>query len=125
MPMLDVTEVLNDPMFCEIIPITRRAATVGSNGVNVVTTSSLTIIGVITEGGVENYPIEADDERAQNRITVHSKSHLLEPADGYLPDIVTFDNKSYSVRKVWNYSHYGAGFYANECDLIDTTLQAP
>jgi hypothetical protein len=125
MPMLDVTECLVDPMFCENISVTRRAATVGNDGLNSITTSTVPIIGVITIGGLEDYAIETDAERAKDRIVVHSITRLLEPSDGYLPDLVPFDGKQYSVRKVYNYSHYGAGFYANECDIINTTLESP
>ncbi len=119
MPLLDVSDVLLDPMFCVQLSITRRAATVGTDGLAIITDTTLTPHGVVTAGSVEPFVRDPDFEHAKNNITVHAYNfRLLDPTDGYQPDIVNYEGNQYVVRKSYNWSSYGAGFTAADCEML-------
>jgi len=119
MPLLDVSDVLLDPMFCEQLNITRRTQTVGSDGRAVITETILEPYGVVTAGSVEPLVRDEDYEHAKNNITVHAYGfRLLDPTEGYQPDIVNFQGKQYVVRKSYNWSQYGVGFTAADCEML-------
>lgn len=121
-PMLDVSEVLLDPMFAQTLTIIRRAQTVSSGGIASDTDTTLNPIGVVTMSG-NKYGLESDSERDQDNITVHTNIPLRGPAVGFEPDIVYWQGNRYTVSKALDWSQYGAGFYAADCILLDT-LQA-
>lgn len=125
MPTLDVTDVLLSPEFCDEINYVRRKQTIPGPGRVVVKAYNLTTLGVITIGSLNDNPQEADQQHATNMITVHSIVRLLDNAKGYQPDLVYYNCQTYLVRKAYNWSRYGAGFFAAECELQDLTSEAP
>ena len=82
-------------------------------------------VGVVTIGSLRDNPQEADQQHAENWITVHSVDRLIGVANGYQPDLVFYQGQTYIVRKPYNWSRYGAGFYAAECELQDLVAEAP
>lgn len=118
-PMLDVSDVLLDPMFAQTIVIMRRAQTITTGGLAVDTDTTLNTIGVVTISG-NKYALEPDLEREQDNITVHVRVPLRGPANGYEPDVVVWQGNRYTVVKALDWSQYGAGFYAADCEMLDT-----
>lgn len=119
MPFLDVSELLTDPDFCEKISVLRRTQTIGNDGNAVESENNLYLIGVVTAGAMTNYDIDPNSERARNFITVHMKHHLFGPSNGQAADIIEWAGNQYVVRKFNNWSKYGRGFFAAECEMID------
>ena len=117
MPDIDVSDLLLDPDFTDTFTVTRQAQSVGTDGRAVIATQKFTIQGVVTMGSME--PFEQTQESIQSRksITVHSQFKLLDPTVGFSPDIVTYNDNQYLVRKAYDWSRYGQGFFAAECDL--------
>jgi len=125
MPTLDVTDVLLSPEFCDEICYIRRKEVLPANGRVVVSAYNLETLGVIFIGTLGNDPQEADQQHASNWINVHSIVRLLDVAKGYQPDLVKYNDQTYIVRKAYNWSRYGVGFFAAECELQDLTSGAP
>jgi galactose-6-phosphate isomerase len=117
-PLLDVSEVLEDPMFLQNLTILRRAVVIGSNGREVVTQTTLTPFGVVTSGSSLDLIRTDTYEAATNSITVHVKGfRLIDPQNSKRPDTVLWQEDEYVVKKSSNYSQYGAGFTMAECQL--------
>jgi hypothetical protein len=118
---LDVTDILLDPDFCDLLNVTRTTQSVGSNGIVTNTTTTLTPYGVITIGSPKGVIRTAEYEADTNMITVHTRGfRLIDAQPGKQPDIVVFGGDPYVVKKSYNWSHYGAGFTMAECELQST-----
>jgi hypothetical protein len=118
MPFLDVSDVLLDPMFCDEIHVIRRSEAVNDSGINETTETSLYPIGVITQGSPPSVNIEPDAQHAKGAITVHCVMRLYDVTQSYLPDLVVFNGNRYTVERAYNWSNYGAGFFAADCELV-------
>lgn len=117
-PLLDVSEVLEDPMFLEMLTVKRRAITIGSNGRETVTETVFNPYGVVNAGSPGDLIRTDAYEAARNVISVHVKAfRLIDPENGRRPDTVVWQGDEYVVKKSYNYSQYGAGFIAADCEL--------
>jgi len=118
---LDVSDVLDDPDFSDPIIITRKTQEVANSGFEFnPATTKLNIYGVVTVGSMLPMQRAADSELAKKVITVHTRTTLYAVQAGFEPDIVTWNGNNYVVKKPNNWSHFGQGFTANECEMIDT-----
>lgn len=131
MPLLDVSDVLLDPMFADKFTVTQRAQTIGTNGrVQVTSTVVNNVGGVICMAGPNDLQRLDDNQRMGRVISVVTKFRLRGPSkDGvieYQPDIITWDGDLYVVRLVDKYNRYGAGFLealAGSIKSIDSVTQ--
>lgn len=142
MPDLDVTDLLTDPDFCETVTIIRQSQKTDIMGINNVTPQTLTAYGSVQMGGLD-VAIQTDEEHAQRLIVFYTKTRIFditrapvfdEPgvpaadtggltmdADGYLPDILQWNGNRYKVRRVEPWVNWGAGFFAVEAEMMNTT----
>jgi len=128
MPLLDVSEVLDDPMFNEVLTVIRRQQTISDQGRVVLTSTTFTPIGVVTAGSPEPLLRTEDYQATRNNITVHTKFKLIDATSGlldYQPDTIIWQGSSYLVKKTWDWSKYGAGFTCAECELLPPTEVSP
>lgn len=116
MPFLDVSELLTDPDFCDTFTVTRQTQTVDNNGRNSVQLSTFEMVGVVTIGSIPPFRQTEEAINSTKSITVHSQDRLLDPTNGYSPDIVTYLGDRYIVKKCANWSRFGAGFYTSDCE---------
>ena len=121
MPMLDVSDVLLDPDFCETFTVTRRATTVGTNGRTVTTTTTLTPVGVVTPESPDPFQLETDYEHAKNRLSIITPTELYAATSAYLPDLITWQNSTYVVKRVSIFQSFGSGFFEAEAELQSIT----
>jgi hypothetical protein len=121
MPMLDVTDVILDPMFCQMISVTRRQQVTNSNGQVSVVTQSLNPIGVITINTPNALAQEVDYTLGKGSIIVHCTIQLYDAVISYgtpyQPDLINYNGNPYIVTKAYNWSQYGRGFTMSECEL--------
>ena len=121
MPDLDVSDILLDPDFAETITVNRTTQVVSSLGVVSNTITAYSKVAVVTIGPLHDVLRTPDYELANNIITVHIRGfRLIGPEPGYQPDVVVWGGDNYVVKKSYNWSHYGAGFTAAECELTAT-----
>lgn len=118
---LDVSDVLDDPDFANQLTVIRKTQAVSNSGVafNPATTN-ISIYGVVTVGSMLPLQRAADYELAKKIITVHTRTTLFGVQAGYEPDIVVWNGNNYVVKRPNNWSHFGQGFTANECEMVDT-----
>lgn len=119
MPPLDVTDVVQDADFVTLgLVCKRNAQTVGTDGVGVNTPQSFPFAGVVTNDRGNILNRQAEGERIEGSITVHSKFALRAGSSGYSADLVTWNGRDYVVKSVADYSSYGRGFTAANCVLL-------
>lgn len=120
MPGLDVTEILLDQDFCELVTVRRRHETISDHGRSVVDSVDIPIYAVVTAGSQPDMQRLADGQEQPNLITVHTTQiRLVGPATGNQPDVVIWRDRNFVVTKTYDYSHFGAGFVAAECSSMD------
>lgn len=120
MPDLDVSELLSDPDFCEQVTVTRRTQAEDNNGRASVTNTTLTITAVVTavEGDLVR---QTEADYGTKGIVVHSQTPLRGVTTAGPADIVVWKNNNYIVKRPNDWSHFGAGFTASVCLLMDVT----
>lgn len=128
MPLLDVSEVLTDPMFNEVITVLRQQQVVDDHGRAQVIPTTFTPIGVVTAGSPDPLLRTEDYQATKNTITVHTQFRLIDATSGvlnYQPDVIIWQGSQYLVKKTWDWSKYGAGFICAECELLPPTEVSP
>ncbi len=129
MPELDLTHVVRDPRFSCLVTVTRRQLLVGDDGRGTIAeTTYPNTVCVITTGGDNRLVRDADQQNMPKTITVHSEFRLRGPAldsddNSWQPDAVTWLGNNYIVTEVVDYSQWGAGFIAAQCQSIQAIDQ--
>jgi hypothetical protein len=142
MPELDVSFVLDDPMFSDLCSIIRRSGGVTSKGrANPVKFWRFDNVGcVVTQEEPDELDRKPDGEMAPRRINVFSQTPMYGPvidplvADDtqepivlpqpplgvpYQPDLILWNGTCYIVTQVLPYSRYGSGFYEVKAESIE------
>ena len=119
MPLLDVSEVLLDPDFCDItLKCERNAIATDNSGRGVLSTSVTRFAGVVTSDKGELLQRGAVGEHATDNVSVITRFRLQDAGPGRTADVVQWNGKRYTVSKVNDYSTYGIGFIEAICDMI-------
>lgn len=118
MPNMDFTEVMTDPDLVDLMQYVRQTQTMTPLGTSSVTAVTADLWGIVTSGGTRLLRRIAEGELNAGAITVHSKTRLIAGEDDITADVVAWRGKQYTVNKVRDYSHFGQGFVAADCDLI-------
>jgi len=126
MPLIDVSDVIDDVEFSDTFTVVRRLEQVGNDGV-----SALQLYKFPNVSG-EVYPTSPnalqqtpDARRTQKSITVVTKFRLRGTAQNevqqtYQPDLVIWAGEYFQVEAPNDYSRYGAGFIEAVCIAIST-----
>lgn len=130
-PILDVSEVIGDPLVAgEAFQVIRRQASVTAGGVNQVQTITFQALGSIQPTG-DNSLVREEAYQVQAKTIKVITNFLLrgvsKDASGssFQPDLVLWNGDYYLVRSVDNWSHYGVGMVEAECASIDYRNFAP
>jgi len=118
MPLLDASEILLDPDFVDSLVCARNTQVVDDNGIATDTPASTPFYGVVTNNTGDLLMRLAEGSRIQGSITVHSRFLLQAGSDGMDADIVTWNGRQYTVTNVGDWSRFGIGFTAANCELI-------
>ena len=111
MPLLDVSDILDDPDFADAITVARVIETVNNNGRSEVTTATFETSGVVTADKGDVLQRTPDGQRVTGSILVHTAFEMK------AGDIVTWNERQYTAANPNDYSHFGAGFVSVVCDL--------
>lgn len=118
MPLLDVSDALDDEDFADTLALTVRAVTVGEDGRGVTTETTTNISGVVTSDKGRNRDLIAEGQRVVGSILVHTRVRLTSGGDGREADVVTWSGRDYTVSSVDDYTRYGSGFICAHADLL-------
>ena len=126
MPEIDVTYVLLDPEIAgEQLTVLRRVQTVGTNGVTVVTETTVMPkpFGSVRPTGDNSLVREDAYQQQAKSIRVVTNFRLRgESNDGasdYQPDVLVWHGSRFLVRTIEDYSQYGAGMIQADCTSMN------
>lgn len=122
MPLIDVSDLLTDPDFCETVTLTRSVETVSGLGRASEATTTTNITAVVTAINGD-FIRQTDAEFAVNQIMVHSQTRLRGITPGAPADIVGWKGNTYVVKRSNDWSNYGVGFSAATCELQEVTAE--
>ena len=118
-PLLDVSDVLLDPDFCDTsLSCQRTSVSTNQQGLGVPSSATVGFAGVITSDRGIDLERTAVGEHASGSISVITRFGLRSSGVGVTADVVTWNGKQYTVVKVNDYSRYGIGFVQAICELL-------
>lgn len=118
MPLLDVSEVLDDPYFQDTLTLTTATIVVGDNGRSVETPVITPIVGVVQSDKGRNRILIAEGVNVVGSIEVHTRVRLTSGGTGREADQLTWNGRDYIVRHIDDYSRYGDGYICAYADLL-------
>lgn len=119
MPQLDVSEVLDDPLFQDVFDWTVTTITVVDNGRPETTTTVFPdTVGVVQMDRGRNRDLLAEGAAIIGSIEIHTRARLSAGNDTKAADGILWDGNRYLVTHVDNYSRYGAGYICAHADLL-------
>jgi len=118
MPLLDVSDVLDDPDFADSFVCARQVQSVGTDGLAVNTPTSIPFNGVPTSDKGDQLLRQAEGSNIAGTIMIHTHFVLRAGRDGYDADVVTWAGRKFTVTDVYDYSRFGAGFVSARAELI-------
>lgn len=115
MPLLDVTDVLDDPDFKTTFVVKRTTQTVNNYGEAVETVVSSTQSGVVFPTSGKELFRKADAESVGGDIMVVTKFRLTTGGSGVAADIIVWGGNEWTVMRTKDFSEYGQGFIQADC----------
>lgn len=120
MPLLDVSEILDDPLFADAATVTRTSVAVDPvTGRTVETPVQIPIGCVVTSDMGRNLQRNPEAALSTGSILIHSTFTFTEGGNGVDADIIEWNGRKWTVVTVDDYSRYGAGFTCAMCRLLD------
>ncbi|MDE9437838.1 head-tail adaptor [Xenorhabdus bovienii] len=119
MDLLDVTDILSDPDFCDTsLTVKRRVTSVDSDGFPTTTDTISPFSGVVTVDRSVEAQLRMSGQVVTGSILIITTERLIAGETGRAGDIVTYQNREYLVKLVDPYTAYGAGFVQAHCELL-------
>lgn len=119
MPLLDVTEVLLDPDFCDTsLTVSRSLQVVDADGFPSSGRVTEPFSGVVTVDRSLEYQMMQAGQVISGAIFIATMTRLTSGQTERDADIVTYQNRKYRVKSVDPYTAYGAGFVQAHCILL-------
>ena len=118
MALLDVSGLLLDPDFTNVVTLIKRLATVNQHGETVLTETPCYITAVVQGDNTEVLERLPQGARLSDMITVYYRGQLQAESEGGYADIIVWGGKRYQVKEVSeDFMNYGAGFTKAFCML--------
>jgi len=118
MALIDVSDLLRDPDFTNVVTLIRRAVAVNEHGENVMTETPCYITAVVQGDNTETLDKLPEGARLSDVITVFYRGTLTAEWPGGYADIIVWQGKRFQVKEVAeDFLNYGAGFTKALCVL--------
>jgi galactose-6-phosphate isomerase len=119
MPLLDVSDVLDDPDFADDSLICKRnPQTMGEDGRAISVPVAIPFSAVVTAMSGEELRRGPDGEYITGSISIITRFTLFSGKTGFSADVIEWNGRSYTIADVQDYSRYGSGFVQAVGDLI-------
>lgn len=137
MPQLDVSWVVEDPMFADTFDVIRRTDLVGNDGFTTPTAEETfpSIVGTITQQDPQDLMRSDAGQMVPRKILICTRFAIRgvskDPSTGqqYQPDQIRWNGAVYTVVSPLAYSRYGGGLYeivAESMNAVDSPdVQSP
>ncbi|MCG4261368.1 hypothetical protein K6W36_12410 [Acetobacter senegalensis] len=117
MPLLDVADILDDPDFNQRIVVDRTEKETDERGETICKTTPMEFIGVAVPITAQELIRLPDAERLSGGLTVYSRFPLVAGDGAITADVVTVNQRCYTVISVDDFGAFGAGFTVARCSL--------
>ena len=121
MALIDVSELMGDPDFIDIVTLKRRTSTVNSYGENTVASTSSSVYMVVQPASPDDLQRLPDSVRRRDAIKVWYTGTLSADALNVYPDVITWGGRDYQVASTEPYGNWGAGYTQAICTLIEAS----
>lgn len=126
MPLLDVSDVLLDPMLADQFDVIRRAEALGTNGRSTLTPTTIpNQVGVVTMASGNDLIRRDDGSMMSRKISVVTPFRLRGPGNGFAPDQISLGGVIFTVTEILPYNRYGAGFIEALAESMNASDPAP
>lgn len=119
MPSIDLSDVILDPDFADLVTVRREAETINGYGES---TTTPTVFNNVPMVIVNQSPAEIvrkeDGTTTPRKASIVTTFRLVAQAPGYQGDQIDVDGSTLTVTEVLPFSRFGAGF----CEAIGTYL---
>lgn len=123
--MVDLTEAMYDSESWQPFTVLRRQETVGSNGRNTLTLTTLPAEGDVWPEGPSMINRRPDGTLPTKTLCIVTQFALRDNTKGYQADIVQWAGDKYVVDHIEDWSHVNPNFIKATCLLFATTATAP
>jgi len=116
MALIDVSDLLRDPDFTNLVTLIRRTSTVNQHGENVLTETACNIAASVQGINAEDLVKLPEGARLSDVITVFYRGELQPESKGGYSDIIVWQGRRYQVKTIdENFMNFGAGFTRAIC----------
>lgn len=125
MALLDVSEVLNDPLFQEPAVLIRRREAIGDDGLTVLTEGAKPIMVVATSGDGDMLAQTPTGRTLNSTVRFYTAEAISPGQSEQSADVVLWRGRRYVAISVSDWSNWGAGFTSASCQLLDLAGGTP
>lgn len=126
MALLNMSEVLLDPLLTSKFHVERRSEVISDKGRAVITPQIISnVVGVVTAANPNDLERLDGYEITQRAITIVTKFRLQGEVTSKQPDVIQWKGSRYIVKIVDYYPQFGNGFIQADCvsmDMVDGEL---
>lgn len=115
MAQLDVSDILNDPLFVDQITLIQRLPRVNSLGENVITETCINSYGTVQPASGRTLQRLPDEMRVANVSSFWFKGEIVASEPGKYSSVIVFCGKRYQVQVVFDWGNWGAGWCEGTC----------
>lgn len=119
MPLLDVSDVLDDPDFNQSITVTRTMKGTDDRGETTTQQKAYTVPAVVAPITANELMRLPDAERLSGGCTVYSRFPLFSGQGDYTADRITDNGSQFVVISVDDWGAFGDGFTVARCALLN------
>lgn len=115
MALVDVTPLLHDPDFVDVMQVITRTPTVNTKGENTIAEVTLNGVGSVQPASGKTIQRLPENLQIANVSSFWFQGVIIATAPGKYPSIVVFRGQRYQVQLVMDWSNYGPGYTEGIC----------
>ena len=122
MALIDVSDLLRDPDFTNVVTLVRRSSSINEHGEHVMTETPCNILASVQGANAEDIVRLPEGARLSDIITVYYRGDLQPESKGGYSDLIVWQGRRYTVKIVdENFMNFGAGFTRAICVMEEVS----
>ena len=122
MALIDVSDLLRDPDFTNIVTLIRRTSSINGHGEHTMTENACNIVASVQGADAEELERLPEGARLHDLITVYYRGDLQAESVGGYSDLIVWQGRRYTVKIVdENFMNFGAGFTRAICAMEEVS----
>jgi galactose-6-phosphate isomerase len=115
MAQIDVTDLLSDPDFVDILCLVTRKPSINSFGENILQEVSVSTVGCVQPASGRVIQRIPESLRVSNMSSFWLKGEIIASAPGKYSSIIVFKGKRFQVQTVFDWTNWGQGYTEGVC----------